>query len=106
MPRKPKVSVNEAVELLKEFILLGNFKDNNFPIKSSEVWIKMSQRLDGKWAARDVYREVREDRRKILSKAREEVGVAGISSFNMTDEDTYTSETENENDSNSSGSEW
>ncbi|KAH0561201.1 hypothetical protein KQX54_014452 [Cotesia glomerata] len=106
MPRKPKVSVDEATEVLKEFILLGNFKDNNFPVKSSEIWTEMSQRLDGKWGPRDVYREVREDRRKILSKAREEVGVASVSSLNMTQEDTNTSETESENDSNSSGSEW
>lgn len=107
MPRKPKVSLDEAVEVLKEFILLGNFKDNNFPIKSSEIWMKLSQRLDGKWGPRDVYREVREDRRKILSKAREDVGIASVSSLNMTHEDTSETESENNsNSSNSSDSEW
>ncbi|CAG5073396.1 Similar to NOF: 120.7 kDa protein in NOF-FB transposable element (Drosophila melanogaster) [Cotesia congregata] len=108
MPRKARVSVNDAVEVIKEFIIAGNFKDNNFPIKSSEIWIQMSLRFDNKWSARDVYREVREDRRKILTKAREQVGVPVINtnSSSMLFEEDILSDMESENLSDSGDSDW
>lgn len=61
MPREAKVSVSDAVEVVKVFILMEHFVDNNFSIKSAEVWQQISLRLGGRWNARNVYREVRED---------------------------------------------
>ena len=73
MGRPAAVSVEDAVAVVKTYI--QHFLTNNFPAYTSQVWRDMSAALDGKWSAHNVYINVREDRRSILSIARKAVKV-------------------------------
>lgn len=73
MPRVAKVSVEDAVRVVKNFA--AHFIINDLPPYSSKVWMDMSMELNGVWTAHDVYIAVREDRRDIVTKARDELGI-------------------------------
>lgn len=66
MPRVSAVSVNEAVAALEMFsdTLL---EDRNLPAYTSKVWQDISNCLNNKWNAHNVYINVRANRRGILT---------------------------------------
>lgn len=68
MPRKSRVSKEEAIKVLEKYI--EHFKTSALPKYTSSIWVEISKELNLKWSAHDVYIAVREDRRSILSTAR------------------------------------
>lgn len=67
MPRSSTVSMDEAVAALEMFSddLLRN---ETLPAYTSKIWQDISNCLNNKWKAHNVYINVREDRRGILTK--------------------------------------
>lgn len=53
MPRVAKVSVEDAVRVVKNFA--AHFITNDLPPYSSKVWMDMSMELNGVWTAHDIY---------------------------------------------------
>lgn len=99
MPRKAKVSEEEAIAVIRRFI--DYFKTNDLPKVTSQIWIQISKCLEGKWSARDVYHEIRENRRNILSEARLRENVKEVT--NTTLNDTLITSSDNEEHKESSG---
>lgn len=107
MPRVSAVSVNEAVSALEMFsdILL---KDRNLPAYTSKVWQDISNCLNNKWNAHNVYINVRENRRGILTQMKLNLKIEDnklekcndtTSSLDTTEESTnITLDTTKEND--------
>ncbi|KPJ21221.1 hypothetical protein RR48_01237 [Papilio machaon] len=73
MPRKSHVTVEEAVQSLKNFILY--FPTSELPNYSASVWKEISKDLNNKWTHHNVYNNVVQDRRNILNLARQEKGI-------------------------------
>lgn len=96
MPRVAKVSVEDAVRVVKNFAT--HFTTNNLPPYSSKVWINMSMELNCKWTAHDVYIAVREDQRGIVTKARDELGIVVVKGNDVGDT-KYIDDSNSNNDS-------
>ncbi|XP_011312886.1 uncharacterized protein, partial [Fopius arisanus] len=74
MPPKARVPVADAVAILKKYIV--HFKERDkFPIYSSIIWKEISRDLANKWTPHNVYVNVKNNRKKILSIACEELGI-------------------------------
>lgn len=73
MPAVSAVSVHLAVNALKKYIKY--FQTEKLPEHSSRVWQDISDELKGLWKVPAVRVNVRQDRRKILTLAREECGI-------------------------------
>lgn len=73
MPRAALLSVDEAVQLLMEYA--DHFQTANLPAYSSQVWKDMSNGCHGKWTPNNVYVNVTQDRRQILTKMREKLKI-------------------------------
>ncbi|XP_074106373.1 uncharacterized protein LOC141532101 [Cotesia typhae] len=73
MPAVSAVSVHLAVNALKKYIKY--FQTEKLPEHSSRVWQDISDELKGLWKFPAVRVNVRQDRRKILTLAREECGI-------------------------------
>lgn len=69
MPRQALVTVDHAVSVIEKFI--QNFTTDQLPSYSSEIWVEMSRELQNLWKPSAVYTNVRENRRNILSIARD-----------------------------------
>ncbi|XP_029679316.1 uncharacterized protein LOC115245237 [Formica exsecta] len=92
-----KVSVEDVVHVFKNFATHFTTNDLSY---SSKVWIDMSIELNGKWTAHDVYIAVREDRRGIVTKARDELGIVVSNSTSKGVRDTeYIDNSNSVNDS-------
>jgi len=72
MPRKNKLTIDVAMAILKEF--LDHF-DNKLPAYSDQIWKEMSKRSQHLWSAHNWWINVRYNRRKIMSRARQETGL-------------------------------
>ena len=75
------IKVRERIELVKAF--MRHFTTMQFPEYTSEVWKDMSRHVDGKWKPHVVYTNVREDRQRIRSIAREEMGIAILEDYEV-----------------------
>lgn len=83
MPRRPKVSIEEAVDVLRPFIREKHFLRDDLPGPSANIWSELSKSFRGLWNARDCYREVHENRRNILGQARKLEGVTDVTTENI-----------------------
>lgn len=74
MPSKSRVPVEDAVIVLKRY--MNYFNSETLPIHSSPVWKEMSNEPEfyKKWNADAVRTNVKQNRRNILTIAREECG--------------------------------
>ncbi|XP_074113945.1 uncharacterized protein LOC141537005 [Cotesia typhae] len=75
MPRKCAVPIEVAVKVIKRYI--SYFITDSLPDWCSEVWKKISEEKELKeygWSIHSVRTNIREDRRNILTLAREECG--------------------------------
>jgi len=72
MPRKNKLTIDVAVAILKEFV--DRF-DNKLPAYSDQIWKEMSKRSQHLWSAHNWWVNVTYNRRKIMSRARQEMGL-------------------------------
>lgn len=107
MPGVSAVSVNEAVAALKMFSDIF-LKDRNLPAYTSKVWQDISNCLNNKWNAHNVYINVRENRRGILTQMKLNLKIEDnkfekcndtTSSLDTTEESTNTTlDTTKEND--------
>uniref|UniRef100_A0A0C9RJP6 NOF_10 protein n=1 Tax=Fopius arisanus TaxID=64838 RepID=A0A0C9RJP6_9HYME len=73
MPRVSLVPRDEAIAVLEKYI--DHFKTNDFPSYSDPVWKEISKDLGLRWSHHNCYTSVRENRRKILTAARENQGI-------------------------------
>ena len=73
MPRWAMVPFRDANDVVKEF--MKHFTTDKLPEYTSKIWEDMSVLLKKRWNAHSVYTNVREDRRFILTIAREEMGI-------------------------------
>lgn len=77
MPRKSKVSKEEALKVLEEFF--PHFQSDNqddWPAYTSKVYLQMSDAVGQKWTAHDWYANIRGDRRQNFSETRKKFHVA------------------------------
>lgn len=103
MPRQSSVPVESAIAALKRFI--DRFRTAELPRWSDEVWQQISnvlKEMGCDWTPQCVYTNVTKDRRKILSRARMEMGI--IVSQSVSEKNDYatlgdTSADENNNSS-------
>lgn len=72
MPAPTKVSREEGIEVIREFLREPHvvLSGEKLPGPSATIWTQIGDRLNNKWKARDCYREIREDRRKIFTDAK------------------------------------
>lgn len=76
MPKKCAVSRDDAVQVLKEYIV--QFKTPKLPPWSANIWTDLAKECDGAWTRLSWWVNVTENRRKILSLAQEELGIEVI----------------------------
>lgn len=67
MPRRSTVSLEERIALVEKYI--DNFKKKPYPISTANIWKLMSNELNGRWSAFNVYVNVSQNQMGILSTA-------------------------------------
>ena len=73
MGRPAMVSLGDAINVVKDF--MEHFITDELPSYTSNVWKDISEILKKKWSPHNVYTHVRENRRQIMTTAREEMGI-------------------------------
>ncbi|XP_074106782.1 uncharacterized protein LOC141532362 [Cotesia typhae] len=86
MPRECAMPIDEAVKVLKKYISF--FVTESLPEWKNEVWKKIAAEPDVKkygWSIHSIRTNVREDRRNLLTRAREECGYFMSKNLNKND---------------------
>lgn len=63
--RISKVPLDECLSVLREYLDRLPNDRKSLPGPLQPIWVEISKRFSGKWNARDVYRECKEDRRQV-----------------------------------------
>ncbi|XP_074106328.1 uncharacterized protein LOC141532067 [Cotesia typhae] len=101
MGRRRYVSVESAVQVLKKYI---KYFVPDLPPWSSEIWQIISNELENKWSSDCVRVNVRQDRKKILTIARQECGYFSENSKKSDVNDNYDDDLNRDNLNESIGS--
>lgn len=91
MPRAAFVTVEEAVNLLTKY--QEHFRTDKFPSFSSKIWVDMSNDCHNKWSSTNLYINVTQNRRGILTTMRKNLGIEIESQQNITLDSTDISDT-------------
>jgi len=83
MPRRSTVTLEERITLIEKYV--DYLKKKPSPISTSNIWKLMSEELNGRWSAFNVYVNVSQNRMGILSTA---LSNKGLSFHNDTNADT------------------
>lgn len=94
-----RVSVEDAVAVIEEYI--ENFREGKYPKWSSDVWEKISNALNNKWSATNIYTNVTQNRRNIMSIACTNVGIKFIPFMSKKKIEIYDTSDNSTNENNS-----
>lgn len=86
MPRLSIVTLEERIALVEKYI--NNFQKKPYPKSTANIWKLMSEELNGRWSAFNVYVNVSQNRMGILSTALSNKGLFFHDNTNITCDST------------------